>query len=567
MKNNGNAKMDWLVKKYLENECEYQLHKTHEIRGTAVLPTGAGKSGIVYEDIIWKIDHANENEKIVFNLSAPILSLEEQFMNDLIIVLGVTHRRLADGGKFMFFVNSSADGNDYNASAMNADVKPFSKDIGDFKKSKVAQFAFVASCHKSLHKFAEKMDYIKSFAKVVTYIDEAHLVISDKRDDEKYEKLSKNNKIAWNSLEQLCKGYYLYALTATPDAYVTKIINDSVGKKDSKHYIINVPATDLIEKNIILPPKIWFSNAGNNDDEKISPELCLGFMESVKEENPNICHKILVTCSNTDNLVELRSRLQQTDYKVFSTCSREGTMQTNGDCEEEIDAVDFINEIDNYDGDCFVLHIKQLTQGIDIKSLTDCIFYNGTSLQSGVKRIIVQTIGRTLRPMMGERGIAMENRIKKNGNVLMVVCDKYYEEYTKQMAAFVYHYYGSKNGTKVFGFDPTKDYGGKGKIKVVFGNSNKYMDDDLDDYKEQFIEELVSRMETYVREHILPQYELFRGLMDEESFKDSVDRDIAIIKNEFSYYYNKEYKTDELLNQTDFIQTITEILEKYGIAA
>ena len=438
MKKNENAKMNWLVEKYNNNECEYKLFNTHAFKGTAVLPTGAGKSGIVYEDILWQIDHASEGEKIVFNLSAPILRLEEQFMNDLISVLRVTHKDAINNGEFMFFVNSSADGNDYDTDAMNADVKPFLKDIADFENSKIARFALVASCHKSLYKFAEKVEYLNSFATVVTYLDEAHLVLNSSRDDKGRDELTEDGKNAWDSLEKLCRCKYLYALTATPDYYVTKIINDYAGY-ESKHYIIDVPATDLIGENVVLPPKVWFGKAPDSQEEKITADVCLNFMQYVKASNSDINHKILVTCHNTNHLKALRSKLQSTTYKVFSTCAEEGGVQTNENDElVDINEVDFINEIDNYDDDCFVLHIKQLTQGIDIKSLTDCIFYNGTSLQTGVKRIMVQTIGRTLRPLMGERGVNMEDRIKKTGNVLLVLCENYYEEYSKQVAMFVY---------------------------------------------------------------------------------------------------------------------------------
>ena len=79
----------------------------------------------------------------------------------------------------------------------------------------------------------------------------------------------------------------------------------------------------------------------------------------------------------------------------------------------DVDETEFVHNVDDYNGDCFVLHIKQLTQGIDVKTLTDCIYYNSSHLNDGTKRTILQTIGRTLRPLKGERGKRKDERLKK----------------------------------------------------------------------------------------------------------------------------------------------------------
>jgi len=117
-----NARMNWFVEAYKNNTLQYLLKNTNKVKGTAVLPTGAGKSGIVYEDMVYHILNRKEDEKIVFNLTAPILKLEAQLLNDFISVAKDIFADKINNGEFMFFINSSADGNAYDAEYLNADV-------------------------------------------------------------------------------------------------------------------------------------------------------------------------------------------------------------------------------------------------------------------------------------------------------------------------------------------------------------------------------------------------------------------------------------------------------------
>ncbi len=57
-------KMQWFIDSYKNQTIQYKLANTHENFGTVVMPTGVGKSGLVYEDIIYTIDNLNTNKKI-----------------------------------------------------------------------------------------------------------------------------------------------------------------------------------------------------------------------------------------------------------------------------------------------------------------------------------------------------------------------------------------------------------------------------------------------------------------------------------------------------------------------
>ena len=50
-------KMDWFIEKYNNNELTYEIANTNKNFGTIVMPTGTGKSGVIYEDCIYNIQY------------------------------------------------------------------------------------------------------------------------------------------------------------------------------------------------------------------------------------------------------------------------------------------------------------------------------------------------------------------------------------------------------------------------------------------------------------------------------------------------------------------------------
>lgn len=563
-------KMGWFVDAYKQGNINYLLWDSGKKKGTVVLPTGAGKSGIIYANIVRHINEAPDNAKIIFNISAPILKLEAQLLNDYFEVARIIFKDKIDRGEFMFFINSSADGDAYDVENLNADVQRFDE-IGKFIASKTAKFAIVASCHKSLDKFAEKIDELNEHATVITYLDEAHLVVSETRDDVSYDKLSEEGKERFNVLHKLCSCSYIYGLTATPDKYVMEEINKFAGEEPN-YKIVDIPARKLIAENKILPVKTFIREVSNGDESKITPEICVSFMELVKRENPEIKHKILVTCSSTDHLEKLSSALGK-KFKVFSTCSKNGTSSTEGDEETQIDEVKFIKEVDDWDGDCFVLHIRQLIQGIDVKTLTDCIIYNSVRLNDGVKRTIIQTIGRVLRPMAGERGLDVEFRKKKKGNVLFLIGQDDFDGVKKQITGFLLKYYG-RDGYESFTCNITQDYGDIGKVKTALGNGNSHFGDDyLTNTLDELIKTLMVDMEKYIKEKVLPKYRAIVKVAAKtgQKLNPSVAKnEILRMQNKYRHFFGEvdeetKFDTFELFSSVDFMKSVSDLFKKYGI--
>jgi hypothetical protein len=238
-------------------------------------------------------------------------------------------------------------------------------------------------------------------------------------------------------------------------------------------------------------------------------------------------------------------------------------MSTVNNEENVIDEISFIKEVDSWNDNCFVLHIRQLTQGIDVKTLTDCIIYNSTRLNDGVKRIIVQTIGRTIRPMAGERGLSKDKRIKKDGNVLFLIGDNDYDAVKNQTTNFLLQYYG-RDGIKAFTKDIDRDYGKIGKNKIKFGNGSSGFGDDYYDYFETVIDKLLIDMEDYIQKNILPKYKLEMKLSGNKQNRKLIPSYLVNMKEKFALY-SGIHDTSTLLSDTEFMKKVSELFAKYNI--
>ena len=97
--------MQWFIDNYNQNHLNYILGNTGMNYGTVVMPTGTGKSGVVYEDIVRTIDELTKGKKLIINISCPILKLTQQFISDLFEVLAPIYQ--SRGLHVAFFVNSS----------------------------------------------------------------------------------------------------------------------------------------------------------------------------------------------------------------------------------------------------------------------------------------------------------------------------------------------------------------------------------------------------------------------------------------------------------------------------
>lgn len=425
-----NCKMSWMIDK-MEKEGErykYRLYETKKHFGHIVIPTGVGKSGVCIEDIIKRIEVHNEGTLII-NISCPILKLTQQLMKDLFEVVQLRGISTDD---IAFFINSSDDGGNYDVSILEIDVNPFSQFALKHKKINI-----VASCNLSMWKFIKFLENVRDskderdnsnfknpgYVSIYNYLDEAHLLpIIECTQTSDGNVIDLDKRI---DLYKLCDfSDAVFAFTATPDPNIVSIIQEyETEPMRGKPYIINVSAKESIQKGDILPPMVDYINTS---EPELTVNQLIMIMEHAKRTNPNIYHKVLVTTSAKSDLQKLDIELQKAGYHTICICDPNGGYEQY----ERTNIAEFSREVESYEGDCFVIHIRMLREGIDIKGLTDCVIFSRSRGNAERYRMFIQTIGRVLRCRKGERGKKFvgtkekkymdSSRIKKWGGVYFI---------------------------------------------------------------------------------------------------------------------------------------------------
>lgn len=432
--------MQWLIDLAIDGKLDFVIQNSKQDFGVICMPTGTGKTGVCYTDILYHImKKEDDGTKLLINISAPILKLTQQHINNLFQVLTNLYKDDSDfKDRFTFMVNSSDSGMSYAEYTrdLEVDVQKFSN-IKHTIENLREDIIIVASCHKSLPKFVSAISKGKYNKKhnVISYIDECHLITNYSNVEEE--------DLTHVDMKKLCKfSTSVYGFSATPDADITRFINTYNDFNGSLDYIYKITPIEAIKNNWILPPHVSYVNS---KDDRITPNMLKNVMKNAKYRNKGIHHKILVTLSSVDEIKYIRKELESRyGFKVFSTCSELGYNIVENQEQPYKDITEFIDAIEEYDGDCFVLHIKQLIQGIDIKGLTDCVIWSNSNPNAKTYRHIIQIIGRVLRCAAGERGLPMSERMKKEGGVY-IISSSDDDKIQKNLSQFITRYYGIDN--------------------------------------------------------------------------------------------------------------------------
>lgn len=417
-------KMQWLIDAFndgkLEKTFKFRISDSGKDFGTVCMPTGTGKSGVMIEDIVSSC--LDMRGKVIINLSCPTLRLSEQLVTDLFeTVSGVFNGVLLD--RFCLVLNSSDSPYNYNTQGRPVYSGGLESSINKALNDGF-DFIVIASCHKSLQKFVALTGLFNNRCFILNYIDESHLMpYRGWYDDEE-----EDFRVDLHKLH--CNSDALYLISATPDYEMTMELSDGQG---DDLYLYKMYPIDAINENVILPPRIHCIRC----DGFTNVNMYLSLLEECKQFGGN--RKILITLKNTDDLRNVRNSLEARGFKVFSATAADGF--TGGDTVIK-DAVEFADVVDEWDGDCFVLQIKQLTQGTDIRTLTDCVMPVANEIGSKTYRNLIQTMGRVLRAAPGERGKSYEQRTKKAGNIFFLLTLEADPAKEMCMRRFALRYYG-----------------------------------------------------------------------------------------------------------------------------
>lgn len=535
------GKNDWLINDYNHGTVKYEIYDTGRHHGTIQMPTGSGKSALIFLDIIRRIDRKDPSRKLVVNISTPIIRLCEQQGNDLLSVIsgikGTT--KTIDTNKIAWFINNSGDASNY---VTDFDMYRFS-DINDyFLESKKNDVAIIISCHQSLNKVIRWMNKVikdDSMIDAVTYIDEAHTI--SYKDVDPDEDLTKIN------IKTLCKKSDVYMVSATPKTDVIKLVNSyDLPDKDNDVPIILETPSEAIRANKICGPNVSIEQT---EDGNITENICIEYLNKLKTDGR--IHKVLVSCKDSKHLKKLRKHLIKAGYTVFSTFSYEG-MKTIFENTTHVykDVVEFNNAIDKCNKDCFVLHIRQLISGIDVTSISDCIIQKNDTNNFNSYAPVIQTIGRALR-LGDEREVDIEKRKKKYAGVLIVTNEDNDTVYT-DISFFLGAYYGNGN-FKFYTMSTSMKYsnmgmgivetGAPGDDKDIFATSNVI----------NYWEKVNIDIKNYIKEKVKPYIEKMQEI-GAKNLQGQLQCAVDIIENKykmniesvdlFKYIYDNNFRND-----------------------
>lgn len=550
-------KMQWLIDEIKAGHSKFIIASTHRSHGAISCPTGYGKSGLIFCDMLYHIIQSIEKqEKLILNLCTPIIKLCAQQGVDFIELLeGVRNYYNIDKEKIRIFNNNSADAdkiyqiddesifNEYDYGCY-----PFEKLNSYFINDTNCDIAIIISCNRSMDKFINKFNNFTPLnTTIVTYIDEAHTISVNIDNDD-------TDRIDLERLCGICSNLYL--ISATNRQELVKMVNSFNGVNDDSYIHLVTPA-EAIQKNIICSPIIGFNKV---KDGIITIATCKSFMNQVRNANNKIHHKILITCRDTKHLIELRKQLINSGYKVFSTSYKDGMNMSDVKLQDDTHEFDniknFIDAIKDLNDHCFILHIKQMISGIDIPCITDAIISKNDTDNENSYITIIQTIGRCLR-LGDERTHPIEERNKKCANILFVT-DLNNNKVNENLSKFFLAYYEANN------IRFTQDFA---KVKNSTADSTK-----LDLYHKE--KTLLGDQNYYYNELLLNIEEYIKECKAHKEFCENINRNYMDImysedmkyiqENYIELNIGKIYLTKYLENKK-LRSDIQKLFKKYGI--
>ena len=331
-------------------------------KGQIIVPTGGGKTMCMIEDAKRQLRSTvipTQRKLIqqVIVVVAPRILLAEQLSADFlehITNINVVH------------VHS---GETHHLSTTKPEV------IKNYIKGKGHTLIFTT--YHSLHKIQEAEIDVNTI-----YFDEAH------------------NSVQKNFVEPT-EYFSMYAnrcyfFTATPKHSKTPF---KIGMNDEDIYgkvLVNVPAPQLVDQGVILPPKVTIKKIDMPDDSRFKHEHdcdhVISTIDEIDTDKVLICARstkqIVSLVSQSDFCIELRNR----GYSwMFITAKTGGVI--NG---KKVDREKFFNTLNEWGNDdtkkFVVLHHSILSECINVKGLEAAIFLRNMDYIT-----ISQTIGRVIR--------------------------------------------------------------------------------------------------------------------------------------------------------------------------
>jgi len=343
-------------------------------KGQVIVPTGGGKTICMIEDANYQFARNNVSQTIV--VVAPRILLAQQLCEDFLELIDQVE---------VLHVHS---GETHHTSTTKIDL------IRDWMGNHVGDKIIFTTYH-SLHKLMESDVFVDTI-----YFDEAH------------------NSTQKNFIEAT-EYYSMYAdrcyfFTATPKHSKTPY---KIGMNDEDIYgkvLSSVPAPELVDQGVILPPKVIIKKIDVVDDSRFSQEKDCDHVTSTIDDID--VDKILICARSTKQIVNLISQsdfcinLRDRGYSWMYITAKTGAVVDG----VGVDRESFFNTLNAWGQDdskrFVVIHHSILSEGINVKGLEAALFLRNMDYIT-----ISQTIGRVIR-----KG----NELKQYGLIVVPTYDR-----------------------------------------------------------------------------------------------------------------------------------------------
>jgi superfamily II DNA or RNA helicase len=325
-------------------------------KGQLIKPTGSGKTITMIYDAIREF--SNKNSQLIVVVAPRILLVEQltsEFMEH-VTNASVLHVR---SGK-----------THYNSTTQPSQIRKWVENTQGHK--------LIFTTYDSLEKIVHACVDVNTI-----YFDEAH------------------NSVKKSFFESTKHFSYFadrcYFFTATPKHSNT---NSKPGMNDVDVYgrvIMNVSATELVEKGYILSPKINVQSIDMSRDKEYGAERdCMTLLDTILNEDN--MEKVLIAAPNTKVMIRMlaetdfMNEMHSSGYDVLWITAKYGAFINS----KKVDRDVFFQTLKEFGKDpnkkFVVLHYSILSEGIDCPGLTACVMMRQMDVIQ-----MCQTIGRVIR--------------------------------------------------------------------------------------------------------------------------------------------------------------------------
>lgn len=392
---------------------------------TICMPTGTGKSRIIYADIL---DNIKQPSFDTFVIASHRLLLNVQHFSELFD----TFKTLMPSVGFIFVGSYQLDLSELRKnSSMNSVLLKYETNYKELITSclSVEDVNYHVKRHRDCGRDViiittyHSLDKLKEIDIHTLYCDEAHFLATARETaqfKDNFEKISAKRK---------------YFFTATPKDLVTNtddetdmfLMNNQTvfGKR------IGISFREAVDECLIVKPYIHLIEvSGRKGTKKYSSTVNYArvVVEAFREHEKTLkdiekcAPKILVKCPSVDAIWKILDELEKEehDFTVFAGASHSSKTSNFYENDEPIDSkIGFLSRLQNLDNvkKAIILHYDILSEGIDVPGITGVMFL---SKELPSKPKILQTIGRSTRLMSVDREAVRNGKIAKNDYEKMI---------------------------------------------------------------------------------------------------------------------------------------------------